>query len=193
IQNGTPHLPHDKAGLAALTMSFTSRPDSLDDCKISADAPSQTQTQRSNRIGTDQARIGDMGADKLCGGLTTTAYFEQLQNAVQTVLEPLQVRMQHFEMEIGNLRDCLFNKTAYRRSDNIRPLRVLCTNGNIALPPPAEFPDNVWHFWTLPRATISLYPAQVLSPTSHQSNTCSRSSNSTRSMAGDFGLEFDLP
>ncbi|KAK4901933.1 hypothetical protein LTR49_027148 [Elasticomyces elasticus] len=114
-------------------MSSTSRPDSLDDCKISVDAPSQTQTQRSNGIGTDQARIGDMGADK-------------------TVLEPLQVRMQHFEMEIGNVRDHLFNKTAYRRSDNIRPLRVLCANGTIALPPSAEFqfPDNVWHFWTLP-------------------------------------------
>ncbi|KAK5729522.1 hypothetical protein LTS12_027336 [Elasticomyces elasticus] len=76
------------------------------------------------------------------------AYFEQLQSKVQTVLE----LMQHIKMVMENLQDRLSNKTAYHRGDTIRPLRVLYANRTIALPPSAEFqfPDNVWHFWTLP-------------------------------------------
>ncbi|KAK4895995.1 hypothetical protein LTR49_028199 [Elasticomyces elasticus] len=128
-------------------MSFTSRPDSLDDCKIGADAPPQTQ---SIGIGTDQARIGDMGADRLSGGLTTMANFEQLESALQAALKPLKAGTLHVHMKIDNLRDRQINATASRPSDSINSLRVLCANGTIARPPSAEFPKDVWHFWKLP-------------------------------------------
>ncbi|KAK6369455.1 hypothetical protein LTR81_028004, partial [Elasticomyces elasticus] len=174
-------------------MSSTSRPDSLDDCKISVNAPSQTQTQRSNGIGTDHARIEDMGADKLCDGLSAMACFEQLQSKLQTILERMQHLEMEMKMEMWNQRVRLFNKTAYLRGDNIRPLRVLCAPGIIALAPPAkfQFPDNVWHFWILPLkhllALLQFYEidgwrASDLNPTYHDGSNHRGSHSDSHSM-----------